>query len=66
MIKTGVTIEVYADHDYSFLASVTEDICDLVYKDTAGNDITIAFASIEEMEAVAKAMLQAAKTVKEA
>jgi ribosomal protein L11 len=66
-IETSVTIGVYPDHSYNYDVYVGEEYS-LIYKE---DDIetrerkeraTIGFGSIEEMEAVARAMLRAVQT----
>jgi hypothetical protein len=59
-IHTSVNLTVTPDPDYRFMINAAEDGYDIVYHevDTARSEV-ISFASAEEMEAVAKAMLQA-------
>jgi hypothetical protein len=66
-IETSVTIGVYPSHSYNYDVYVGEEYS-LIYKE---DDIetrerkeraTITFGSIEEMEAVAQAMLRAVQT----
>ena len=60
-IETGITLTVYADHDYHFDVSVLSDEMSVTYVeaefDTHGQ--RLSFGSIEEMQAVAHAMLKA-------
>lgn len=69
MIETGMTLTIYADHDYHFKIHV-EDLLSLEYiefdldhKPIPRQDIS--FGSVDEMEAVAKAMLRAVKFKRE-
>lgn len=67
-IETGVTLEVYADLDYFYEIHVGGEYT-LTYKekhaDKLGDKVYVGFGSLEEMEAVAKAMLRAVKTARE-
>lgn len=63
-MQTGTQITVYADQDYSYRASYDEDI-QLSYIEGVFEKKTIHFGSLEEMEAVANAMLKLVKIVKE-
>lgn len=67
-IQTGVTLDVYADLDYFYEIRVGEEYT-LTYKETRSDQLDrkvyVGFGSLEEMEAVAKAMLRAVKTARE-
>lgn len=64
-METSIDITVYADADYKFVASVSDEIS-LEYVERgsfcAAANARITFGSLEEMEAVGNAMLQAVKT----
>ena len=64
MIETGVTITVYADEDYRYIIGSAPDKLELLYAEDSGNHSSVTFGSIEEMEAVAQAMLKAVKLAK--
>lgn len=57
-ILTGVTIAVYADKDYHYEVGVHDEIS-LTCKEQDREDVSIGFGSLDEMEATARAMLQA-------
>lgn len=71
MIETGLTISVYADRDlitardYHFEVNCGREFS-LVYVENGREDKPyISFGSIEEMEAVATAMLKTARLARE-
>jgi hypothetical protein len=64
-IETGITLEVYADPEYFYEVHLGGEYT-LTYKETDLNIKTIlGFGSLEEMEAVANAMLKAVKIKRE-
>lgn len=63
-IETGVTLSVYADHDYRFDVEVSDEFS-VVYVENGKEGSRVSFGSLDEMEAVAKAMLKAIKLAKE-
>ena len=63
--ETGITLTVYADRDYFYEVDIAEELS-LTYKEIdRKDDIRLDFGSLDEMEAVAKAMLKAVKLAKE-
>ncbi len=63
MIVTDVNFLVYPQEDYYYEVSVGE-VLSITYKESAGQQVPVqqvylSFGSIEEMRAVAKAMLKA-------
>lgn len=69
-IETSVTIGVYPDHSYNYEVYVDGEELSLIYKEDnietreRKERTRIGFGSIEEMEAVAQAMLRAVRTVR--
>jgi hypothetical protein len=64
-IETGITLTVYADADYWYEVDIAEELT-LTYKERGREvDIRLGFGSLDEMEAVARAMLKAVKLAKE-
>lgn len=63
-IETGITLTVYADPDYHFEVTVFDELS-LSYVEGDRMRENIGFGSLDEMEAVAKAMLKAVKLAKE-
>ena len=64
-LETGITLTVYADVDYRYEVNVADEI-DLTYKeDGRDRDLRIGFGSLDEMEAVARAMLNAVKLARD-
>ena len=55
--ETGVQLTVYADHDYRFRVSGPDELLLEYLEDGRSETPMISFGSLEEMEAVAKAML---------
>ena len=62
-METGVTLSVYPDNeDYSYDVIVCRDELAIVYVEpNLDHGVRMSFGSIQEMEAVAKAMLRAVK-----
>lgn len=63
-LETGITLTVYADQDYSYDVKVNASTISVNYVEsrlTRDRDTELRFGSLEEMEAVAKAMLKAVK-----
>jgi len=58
MIVTDVTFTVYPQEDYQYQVCAGEMLT-VTYKESAGQEIYIGFGSVEEMRAVAMAMLKA-------
>lgn len=58
MIVTDVTFTVYPQEDYRYEVCAGE-MLSVTYKESTGLETYISFGSIEEMRAVAKAMLNA-------
>jgi hypothetical protein len=59
-IPTSLTIEVFPDDDYHYSVTVNNETNSLQYHEEK-MEKEITFASIEEMKAVANAMLRAAE-----
>ena len=67
MTETGITLTVYCELDYKYEISYDE-ILHITYVEPRESDdyrIDLSFGSIEEMEAVAKAMLKVAQLKRE-
>ena len=58
MIETGVEVTVYTDEDYKFVVYASDQLGVSYVEDGRDNPIDIGFGSLEEMEAVARAMLK--------
>jgi hypothetical protein len=58
MMKTDITLTVYPQDDYQYEVLVGE-VLSISYREPGRNDDCMSFGSIEEMRAVAKAMLNA-------
>ena len=67
-IESSIQITVYADQDYKYVVS-SGDIIYITYVETNdpsnNSKVEISFGSIEEMEAVANAMLKVVKMSKD-
>jgi hypothetical protein len=63
-IETGITLTVYADPDYRFEVEVSDEYSVTYIDGQVDQRINIGFGSLEEMEAVAQAMLKAVKLAK--
>ena len=64
-METGITLSIYPEDDYHYdVVANIEDIS-LIYKEQGVEKTRVAFGNIEEMEAVAKAMLRAAQLGRE-
>ena len=64
-METGITLSIYPGEGYHYdVVANIEDI-ELVYKEDDVEKSRVSFGSIEEMEAVAKAMLRAAQLGRE-
>jgi hypothetical protein len=62
-IVTDTVINVYSDSEYHYSALVSDEELGVTYTETDGErKKEISFGSIEEMEAVANAMLRAVRT----
>ena len=64
-IATGITLTVYVDHDYRYNIEVSDEMALVYEEDGREQDLRIGFGSLNEMEAVANAMLRAVKLAKE-
>ena len=64
-IATGITLTVYADQDYRYNIEVSDEMALVYEEDGREQDLRIGFGSLNEMEAVANAMLRAVKLAKE-
>lgn len=64
-IATGITLTVYADQDYRYNIEVSDEMSLVYEEDGREKDLRISFGSLNEMEAVANAMLRAVKLAKE-
>jgi hypothetical protein len=66
-MELGVTLTAYSDVDYRYEVEAGEDSRELRYIETCEGPVTahISFGSYAEMEAVGKALIQAAKMAKE-
>lgn len=62
-IQTGITVEVFPDSEYRYEVSVNDELISLNYFEE-GQEREIAFGSLDELEAVANAMLKVAKFYK--
>lgn len=62
-IEKGITITVYADYDYFYEVVLHPESQSLNYHEVGNSSAScrVSFGSIEQMEAVAKAMLQTVK-----
>lgn len=59
MIDTVFKIEVTSSDDYGYVVKVARDEFEVEYSEGGERSIVISFASLLEMEAVARAMLKA-------
>ncbi len=65
MIETGITITVYADLDYHY-EIVDEELLEVRYVERGREaSSAVGFGSVDEMEAVAKAMLKVVQIKRE-
>ena len=64
-METGITLSVYPGDGYHYDIVVNIEDIELVYKEDDVEKSRVAFGTIEEMEAVAKAMLRAAQLGRE-
>jgi len=65
MIETGLTISVYADRHYHYEVQCNGEFSLLYVENGREDKPYISFGSIEEMEAVATAMLKTARLARE-
>ena len=56
-IETGIELTEYAEHDYKYVVGGSDVLC-ISYVEDGIDPIDIGFGTLEEMEAVAKAMLK--------
>jgi hypothetical protein len=64
-METGITLSIYPEDDYHYDVDVHLDEIAVVYNEIGIEKSRMSFGSIEEMEAVAKAMLRAAQLGRE-
>ena len=64
-METGITLSVYPEDDYHYDVDVHLDEIAVVYNEIGIEKSRMSFGSIEEMEAVARAMLRAAQLGRE-
>ena len=64
-METGITLSVYPGDGYHYDAVANIDEIVVVYKENGVEKSRVAFGTIEEMEAVAKALLRAAQLGRE-
>lgn len=64
-METGITLSIYPDHDYHYDVDVHLHDIAVIYKENGAEKSRLSFGSIEEMEAVARAMLRAAQLGRE-
>jgi hypothetical protein len=57
-METGITLSIYPDDSYHYDAVANIDEIAVVYKENGVEKTRVAFGTIEEMEALAKAMLR--------
>lgn len=57
-IETGVEVTLYADPDYKFVVFASDQLGVSYVEDGRDSPVDIGFGSLEEMEAVARAMLK--------
>jgi hypothetical protein len=65
-MELGTKLTVYADESYSYEAKVSESELMLTYCEEDREESYISFGSLDEMESVARAMLLAVSTAREA
>lgn len=58
MIETVFKIEVSSSDDYGYEVRVARDEFEIEYSEGEGKKVVISFASLLEMDAVARAMLK--------
>lgn len=58
-MMTDITLTVYPQEDYHYEVLVGDEMLSVTYSERAHNSVRVSFGSIEEMRAVAKAMLAA-------
>lgn len=63
-IETGVTFTVYADPDYHFEVEASDEYSVTYVDHQVSQKVNIGFGSLDEMEAVARAMLKAVSVAK--
>jgi hypothetical protein len=64
-METGITLSIYPGDGYHYDVVANIDEIAVVYKDDDVEKTRVSFGTIEEMEAVAKAMLRAAQLGRE-
>ena len=64
-METRITLSVYPDDDYHYDVVADIDSISLIYNEKGLEKSRISFGTIEEIEAVAKAMLRAAQLGRE-
>jgi hypothetical protein len=64
MIETGVTFTVYANPDYHFEVEASDEYGVTYVDHQITQRVTVSFGSLDEMEAVARAMLKAVSVAK--
>ena len=65
IFNTEISIIVNADIDYQYKVVCSDDVIQLQYNQFDGKGTSISFATHEEMEAAAKAMLQIVQFAKQ-
>lgn len=58
-MMTDITLTVYPQEDYHYEVLVGDEMLSVTYSERARSIVHVSFGSIEEMRAVAKAMLAA-------
>ena len=64
-METGITLSIYPEDDYHYDVDVHLDEIAVVYNEIGIEKSRMSFGSIEEMEAVARAMLRAVQLGRE-
>jgi hypothetical protein len=64
-METGITLSIYPEDDYHYDVDVHLDEIAVVYNESGIEKSRMSFGSIEEMEAVARAMLRAVQLGRE-
>jgi hypothetical protein len=64
-METGITLSIYPEDDYHYDVDVHLDEIAVVYNESGIEKSRMSFGNIEEMEAVARAMLRAVQLGRE-
>lgn len=64
-METGITLSIYPGDGYHYDVAANIDNISLIYNENGVEKSRVNFGTIEEMEAVAKAMLRAAQLGRE-